>query len=129
APVASSGEVVLQSKGYVVPAHQVQVSPKVGGLIVWLHPDFEEGKFFKKDTVLARLETDDYRYDHDHAVAALEAARQRREELQANRPQEIEQTRYELKEYEATLRQLRLDMERSARLARTDSLAQRDYEQ
>src|SRR3954470_16693918 len=32
---ASSGDVVLQSKGYVIPAHQIQVSPKVSGMIVW----------------------------------------------------------------------------------------------
>jgi multidrug resistance efflux pump len=130
APVAASGEVVLQAKGYVVPAHQVQVSPKVGGMIVWLNPDFEEGRFFKKDTILARLETDDYEHDRDRAEEAHAAAVDRWLELvNGSRPQEIEQARYELKESEATLRQLKLDMDRSGRLARTDSMAQRDWEQ
>ena len=46
-PTASNGEVVLQAKGYVVPAHQVQVSPKVGGMIEKLNERFEEGQFFK----------------------------------------------------------------------------------
>src|SRR5262245_19813824 len=53
--VASSGDVVLQQKGYVIPVHQVQVSPKIGGMIIWIDPRFEEGQFFKKGEVLARL--------------------------------------------------------------------------
>src|SRR3954468_12659024 len=30
---ADSGDVVLQAKGYIIPAHQIQVSPLVGGRI------------------------------------------------------------------------------------------------
>src|SRR5579864_3150905 len=33
---ATSGDVVLESKGYVIAAHQIQISPQVGGEIVWL---------------------------------------------------------------------------------------------
>src|SRR5919108_5829301 len=36
ATVASSGEVTLESKGYVVPLHQIQVGPnKVSGILKW----------------------------------------------------------------------------------------------
>src|SRR4051812_19623976 len=38
-----SPDVVLESKGYVIPAHQIQVSPKVAGMIVELDPRFQEG--------------------------------------------------------------------------------------
>src|SRR5262249_41134087 len=69
-PTASSGEVVLQAKGYVVPAHQVQVSPKVGGIIEKLNERFEEGQFFKASEPLAWLETNEYQADYDRAVAA-----------------------------------------------------------
>src|SRR5262249_25276071 len=31
--VASSGEVVLERKGYIIPAHQILISPKVVGMI------------------------------------------------------------------------------------------------
>ncbi len=77
ASVASSGEVVLQAKGYVVPAHQVQVSPKVGGMIVELNKRFEEGHFFEKGEILAWLEEVDYQAEYKHALAAQDAAEQR----------------------------------------------------
>src|SRR5262249_26536813 len=37
--LAGSGAVALEQKGYVVPAHQIQVSPKITGIIVWLAGD------------------------------------------------------------------------------------------
>ena len=41
--VASSGEVVLEAKGYIIPVHQIQVSPKVSGMLTWVDPRLEEG--------------------------------------------------------------------------------------
>jgi HlyD family secretion protein len=127
--VASSGEVVLQAKGYVVPAHQVQVSPKVGGMIRELNKKFEEGQFFKEGEVLAWLETDDYESDYKHAVAACAAAEQRYKESLCNRPEEIEAARNELRESEETLKQLDLDLRRSERLVGTTALSPKEYEQ
>src|SRR5262245_34605289 len=75
--VAASGEVVLQSKGYVVPVHPIQVSPKVGGMLVWVHPKLEEGRIFEKDEVLARVEDVDYRAERDQAKFTLAAAEMR----------------------------------------------------
>jgi multidrug resistance efflux pump len=129
APTASSGEVVLQAKGYVVPAHQVQVSPKVGGMIKELNKKFEEGQFFQEGEVLAWLETDDYQADYDHALAARGAAEQRYKESLCNRPEEIEAARNELRESEATLRQLELDLRRSERLVGTTAQSPKEYEQ
>src|SRR5205809_846075 len=54
--VAGSGEVVLQAKGYVIPLHPVQVSPKVGGMLIEVHKDLEEGRYFKKGQWLAKIE-------------------------------------------------------------------------
>jgi multidrug resistance efflux pump len=129
APTASSGEVVLQAKGYVVPAHQVQVSPKAGGMIVKLNDKFEEGQFFEKGEVLAWLETDDYQADYDHALAARDAAEQRYKESLCSRPEEIEAAHNELKESEATLRQLDLDLRRCERLVGTTAMSPKEYEQ
>lgn len=128
-PVASSGEVVLQAKGYVVPAHQVQVSPKVGGMILRLNERFEEGQFFKEGEPLAWLETDDYEADYKHALAARDAAEQRYKESLCNRPEEIEAARNELKESEATLKQLELDLRRVERLVGTTALSPKEFEQ
>lgn len=129
ASVATSGDVVLRAKGYVIPAHQVQVSPKVGGMIVWLNPKFMEGQFFAKDAELARLETDDYQAEYDRAVAALKAAEQRRDEQRNYRPEEIDQAQQELDETRATLRQMDLDLQRNLRLAGASAVAQRELEQ
>jgi HlyD family secretion protein len=130
AAVASSGEVVLQAKGYVVPAHQVQVSPKVGGMIVKLNEKFEEGQFFEEGEPLAWLETDDYQADYDRAKHAMAAAEQRWLELKnGNRPEEIKEAEKELRESQATLRQLELDLRRSDQLVGTTALSAKEYEQ
>ena len=36
AGTASSGDLALEAKGYIIPAHQILVSPKVGGMVVKL---------------------------------------------------------------------------------------------
>jgi multidrug resistance efflux pump len=128
ADVASSGEVVLESKGYVIPVHQIQVSPKVSGMVTRLF--IEEGKRVKKDDILAELETIDYLADRDHAKACLESAKQHLLELQTgNRPEEIEASKAELDEAEANREQLYLDWKRNATLKTGSALAIRDYEQ
>src|SRR4051812_9737137 len=67
ASIASSGEIAHESKGYVVPAHQILVSPKVPGMITMLR--IEEGQRVQKDDVLAQLETTDYDADYSRAKA------------------------------------------------------------
>jgi HlyD family secretion protein len=129
APTASSGEVVLQAKGYVVPAHQVQVSPKVGGIIEKLNERFEEGQFFKAGEALAWLETNEYQAEYDRAVAACKAAEQRFEESKGHRPKEIQASLHELKEAEATFEQLDRELRRDQRLLGTSALTEKDFEQ
>ncbi len=55
-PTASG--VVLETKGYLVPASQVAVSPRVSGQVVELL--IEEGKQVKAGDVLARLDPTEY---------------------------------------------------------------------
>jgi multidrug resistance efflux pump len=128
-PTVSGGEVVLQAKGYVVPAHQVQVSPKVGGMIDRLNERFEEGQFFKAGEPLAWLETDEYQADYDRAVAACRAASHRFEETKCNRDKEIQASLHELKEAEATFEQLDRDLRRDQRLLGTNALTAKEFEQ
>jgi RND family efflux transporter MFP subunit len=54
----NAGRVVLELKGYVVPASQVTVSPKVGGQVVEMA--IEEGKQVKAGDVLARLDSAEF---------------------------------------------------------------------
>jgi multidrug resistance efflux pump len=61
---------VLESKGYIIPAHQVQVSPiEVSGLVKELF--IEEGKRFKKGDVLAVLDRTSFEADAADAKASL----------------------------------------------------------
>jgi HlyD family secretion protein len=94
---ASSGEVALVSKGYVIPAHQIQVSPnKVNGILKYVHPRLEEGQVFQAGEVLARIETLDFQARRDHAFRALAEARRRLDELKNVWPVEIAQSKARL---------------------------------
>ena len=52
---AASGDVLLQAKGYVIAAHRITISPKVGGDIIWLDPRFKEGSRYNKGDRLAEI--------------------------------------------------------------------------
>jgi multidrug resistance efflux pump len=112
APPTSASEIVLECKGYVVPVHQIQVSPKVSGMIVWLHERFAEGSRFQEGEVLARLEDVDYKARRDYAQHFLDAAQRRLQELERNWPEEIAQLKAKRDEAEEVQRQAERDLKR-----------------
>jgi multidrug resistance efflux pump len=122
---ADSKDVALESKGYIVPAHQIQIIPKISGMVTELN--FQEGDKVKEGYPLATLEEIEYEADYKHAIAAEAAAKQRFEELKCSRPQEIKQAKGELDEARANLNQLKLDYERNSRL-RNETLSQKERE-
>ena len=72
---ASPGEVVLDAKGYIIAAHQIQLSPQgVGGEIIWLDPEFKEGAVYKKGDSLAELDPVIYAAQVKSAQAMLRVA-------------------------------------------------------
>lgn len=107
--IASSGDVVLESKGYIIPAHQIQVSPKVSGIVEELY--IEEGKKVKAGDTLAVLEKTNYQFAVDRGDAMLQSAK------------------FALKEAEAQREQLYLDWKRNNSLKTGNALAARDFEQ
>lgn len=126
--VASESDVALESHGYIVPAHQILVTPQVSGRIVKLN--IEEGRRVKQGEVLAELETTDFVADLARAEALLAAARQKLLELErGNRPEEIEQVKAELAETETNRDQLYADWQRNLRLRATKAVTDREYEQ
>jgi multidrug resistance efflux pump len=128
ASVAASGDIVLESKGYIVAVHQIQVSPKVAGMVIKLC--IEEGKRVKQGDVLAELETIDYLADRDRAKATMDSAKQHLLELErGNRPEEIQAAKADMEECEAQREQLYLDWKRNLTLKRDNALAPKDYEQ
>lgn len=123
----AEGEIVLESKGYIIPAHQILISPKVTGMIVSLH--VQEGQRVTKGAVLARLESVDYDAEVNRAKATLALARQRLRELEnGNRPEEIQQARAELAEAEAQLIQLEAEWKRAQGLVKSNALPASDFE-
>jgi multidrug resistance efflux pump len=112
---AGSEDVVLEAKGYVIPAHQIQVSPKVAGMIVWLDPRFQEGWRVEKDTVIAKLETDDYDADLKHAEAVLASAERKLAELETGWPLERAQAQARLDSARTNMEFKRRDLERMQR--------------
>ncbi|MFL5240893.1 MAG: HlyD family secretion protein [Gemmataceae bacterium] len=124
---ADSKDVALESKGYIVPAHQIQIIPKISGMVTQLK--FVEGDKVKKNQLLAKLEDIDYVSDFKHAEENFRSAEWRLKELtNGSRPEEIRQAKGELDEAVSTLAQLKLDWERSARL-KNDTLSQKEREQ
>src|SRR5437870_2709227 len=74
------GSVVLESKGYLIAAHQIQVSPiEVSGLVKELY--IEEGKWIKKGDVLAVLDMTSFEADVADARHTVASAEQRYLEL------------------------------------------------
>jgi multidrug resistance efflux pump len=126
--IAATGEVVLQAKGYVTPISLVQVSPKVGGQIVWINPRFREGERFEAGEPLAELESVDYKADLEQALYTWKMAVERYREAERSLPEELKQAEFELEEAQRTATQLKLDMERNKRLIIGSAVATRDME-
>ena len=115
---ATTQKVVLESKGYIIAAHQILVSPKVSGVVT--HLPIEEGSRIKKGDILAEVEDVDYRTDYDRCVGECESARQKLLELErGNRPEGIAQAKAQLEEAEAQLTQLEADWKRMQQLHKT----------
>lgn len=122
------GEIVLESKGWIIPVHRILVSPEVEGKILKLH--IEEGMLVKKGAVLAELEQVKYQADLDRARAMKESAWQRYWELfMGHREEEIQSAKAEMEEMEAQREQLFQDFKRNSTLKTSQALADRDYEQ
>jgi HlyD family secretion protein len=127
AATASSGNYALVAKGYIIPAHQILVSPKVNGMVTKLR--IIESQRVQKGDVLAELEDTEFRADRDRAKAMLESARQSLDELQSGyRPEEIEQARADLAESEVQRVQLEADYKRAAEMLAKKVLSREAYD-
>jgi HlyD family secretion protein len=123
---ADGGEIALTAKGYVIPVHQIQVSPKVSGMIMELF--IEEGMRVPADFVLAKLETTEYQAERDRVAAQVEAAKRRLSELTDYRQQEIQQCKAELDDAREQREQLYLDWKRNEDLKGSRAVSAREYE-
>jgi multidrug resistance efflux pump len=110
APAAASGDVVLDAKGYVVAAHQIQLSPQVGGEIIWLDPSFKEGAVYRKGDKLAEVDPVIYSALLKSAQAALRVAQTNLQQVQTGSTlNEIEAARAQVLNLSAKLELAQLD--------------------
>lgn len=132
--VADSGGVVLESKGYVIPTHQILLSPKVSGMVKYLRvrrPDqpadsgipLIEGLRVEQGDVLAQLESTDYEADVARSKAARVSAELRLEMERKNVPNEIEQATAELNEAISNRDYLKTVLDRNRSLAKTSAVS------
>jgi HlyD family secretion protein len=107
---AATGEVVLDSKGYLIAAHQIQLSPQVGGEIIWLDPNFKEGAVYKKGDRLAEIDPVLFAAQLDSANAALRVAETNLTQVQTGSTlQDIEAAKDQLQNLAAKLELSRID--------------------
>jgi multidrug resistance efflux pump len=110
AATAATGDVVLDSKGYIIAAHQIQLSPQVGGEIIWLDPNFKEGAVYKKGEKLAEVDPVIYAAQLDSAQAALNVAHTNLTQVETGSTlQDIEAAKAQLQNLSAKLEMSRID--------------------
>jgi HlyD family secretion protein len=120
------GATALESKGYIIPVHQIQVSPKVSGMVIELN--FEEGMRVKEGFILAKLETTEYQAEYDRVLALALAAKHRVQELAKYRDDEVRQAKAELDDAAAQQDQLYLEFRRNSELRAANVVSPKDYE-
>jgi multidrug resistance efflux pump len=120
--VAASGEVVLQAKGYVIPVHQIQLSPQVGGEIIWLDPRFLEGAVYKQGDRLAEIDPVIYAARLESAEAALAVAKINLREVETGSAlDEIRVAEAQVDNLAARLKLSQIDYENKDRAGRATS--------
>jgi HlyD family secretion protein len=106
------GKVLLESKGYVVPVQQIQVSPQVAGRVLKLN--IEEGQRVKKGDILAELENVRYLASYRTAKGLADAAWQRWLKLASgHREKDITQSELAFKKSDAEFKNLKTIFDRS----------------
>jgi multidrug resistance efflux pump len=109
-PSAAAGEVVLDSKGYLIAAHQIQLSPQVGGEIIWIDPNFKEGAVYRKGDRLAEIDPVLFAAQLDSANAALQVAQTNLAQVETGSSlEEIEAAKDQLRNMAAKLELSKID--------------------
>ncbi len=124
---ATTGDIALESKGYIIPEQQILVSPQVSGRIIELN--FDAGQQVEKDFVLAVLDNTEYQAEYDRILATLESSKQNLAEVEeGNRPDEKVQSKAELAEAETNLAQSEREFQRKKDLMERKIVSKEDFE-
>ncbi len=105
-----TGDVVLDSKGFIIAAHQIQITPQVGGEIIWLDPRFKEGAVYRKGERLAEIDPVIFAAQLNSAKASLQVAQTNLQQVETGSTlNEIEVAKAQLKNMAAKLEMSRID--------------------
>ena len=72
---AGTGPIPVYGAGTVRPSAEIDISPQVGGKVVWVHPGFRSGGRVKAGQTIFRIEEADFLYRVREAKATLAARR------------------------------------------------------
>lgn len=101
-PVVGAGEIVLESKGYLIPSHTIPISPiDVAGRVITLN--IEEGMTFKKGDVLAVIDSTRFDAEVKETESMVAASKSRYLEAKGLLDYERQQAEAELAEAKAQL--------------------------
>jgi len=110
----------IKGFGVVKPDIQFEAKSEVSGKIIYLHPELKEGAVFPKDTVVIRIEADDFQSSLKQAQASSEFNLAKINETKVN----IKNTRIELKLATAKLQLAKTDYNRIKKLLKTHLVSQ-----
>lgn len=119
--------IVHQSSGYVVPRHQVLVSPQVSGRLMSLN--IEEGRRVQKGEILAEVDRTEYEADANQLLGALERAKAELSELENGaRPQELKSAEADMEEAASLVPQLEEEYKRLKQLYEAGNISASEFE-
>jgi HlyD family secretion protein len=108
----SKAEVTLNTTGYIVSAHKIEVASKVAGKVAWT--GVKKGDRVKQGQELVRLEDEEYRARVTEAQGALAALKARLLQLQnGSRPEEIAKANADLAQIQAELDNAKISLNRT----------------
>jgi HlyD family secretion protein len=127
-PAVSREGIVLESKGYFIPARKILVSPKVSGML--MNFKLEEGQRVNQGDILGVIESVEYKADVDRYSAMLDGAEQKLRELEnGSRVEEVQQAQAEIAESQAMMPKLEADVNRSQQLIKTNGISQSQFDE
>jgi RND family efflux transporter MFP subunit len=124
---ARAGDVILNSTGYIVAAHKIELAAKVVGKVAWI--GVEKADMVKKDQELVRLEDDEYRAQLQQAkgaLANLEASLARA--MNGSRPEEIAKAKADLDNAKANEVNAKVTLDRTKKLVEEGVLSKQSLD-
>ena len=110
----------IKGFGVVKPDILFEAKSEVSGKIIFLHPQLKDGAVFPKDTVVIRIEEDDYQSSLKQAQASSKYSLAKLNEIKVN----IQNTRVELKLAKAKLKLAETDYSRIEELLKRHLVSQ-----